>query len=218
MVSLKSNVALFALLSGSLSACGAPSPSAQVEEWTITRKQDGSGYAVNLRGTVWGDGSWFPYLDFIDHNGCKRSESLGGIFPNGGKASINRTYEVPSKAKVQQATLSLNYVAKGDSPMNQGAYQKLFAEERAVEPLPAGAELVGCPKSDEKSGGNAPQGTREENLATVINLEGFLCGKVLDTYPGGSGTIIVHCTLYRDGRGRAKYSIDKSNATVTQVE
>lgn len=218
MVLRKSKVALVALASCSLTACGAPSPSAQVDEWAITRKQDGTGYAVKLRGAVWGEGSWFVHLDYIDHNGCARGESFGGIFPNGGKADINKTFDLPSKPQLQRATLSLNYVAKGDSPMNAGSYNKMFAEERAVDPLPAGAKLSGCPKIEEKLEASVRPSSREEDLATVINLDGYLCGKVLNTYSGGPGKIIVHCTLYRDGRGRAKYSIDRSTAMVTQVE
>lgn len=218
MISLKPKVALIALLSCSLSACGAPSPSAKVEEWAITRKQDGSGYDVKLRGTVWGDGSWFTHVTFTDHNGCTKLESLGGIFPEDGEASVDKVFALPSKAKIQKLTLSLEYVAKGGDTMNPASYRKLFAEERTIDPLPAGTSSPTCKPDKATPETSFGQRSREENAATMINMAGYLCGRVLEAYPVGNGRIIVRCTIYRSGQGRAKYSIDTNAAEVRRID
>jgi hypothetical protein len=58
---------------------------------------------------------------------------------------------------------------------------------------------------------------RNEVLATAINTAGFLCAKVRDTYPVPGG-VMVHCTEYRSGQGRAKYRIDTAAMEVTKLD
>lgn len=57
---------------------------------------------------------------------------------------------------------------------------------------------------------------RNEVLATAINSAGFLCAKVREAYLG-SGGIVVHCTEFRSGVGRARYKINTSTMEVEKL-
>ncbi len=59
--------------------------------------------------------------------------------------------------------------------------------------------------------------SKNEVLATAINTASFLCAKVRHAYPTNGG-MIVSCSDYRSGFGRAKYKIDTAVMEVTKLD
>lgn len=91
-----------------------------------------------------------------------------------------------------------------DGRIDQAAERKRKLREKA-RTNPDGANAAAIAKMP-----------RNEILATAINSAGFLCAKVRDSFPG-SGGIIVNCTEYRSGGGRARYRIDTSTMEVERL-
>jgi hypothetical protein len=54
---------------------------------------------------------------------------------------------------------------------------------------------------------------RNERLSTAIVSAGYLCARVVSV-EAVSGNINVECVEYRNGLGRARYSIDSNNGRV----
>ncbi len=59
--------------------------------------------------------------------------------------------------------------------------------------------------------------SRDEQVATFINLNGYLCGRLIDAYKNSDGSITARCTEFRDGRGHATYNLNLDTATVEKL-
>lgn len=63
----------------------------------------------------------------------------------------------------------------------------------------------------------APAGLSDASkgtLATIINLNGELCGAVVAVRPLGADRYSVDCTRYRSGEGSAQYTVDLATGSV----
>lgn len=80
---------------------------------------------------------------------------------------------------------------------------RLFSVALAAVVLVFAASVSGQPKMDVN-----------ETMATMINLNGQLCAKVLSIKPAGPNVYEVECTRYRDGTGKATYLYDAKTGKV----
>lgn len=208
---------LSALVACTLAGCGSQ-PKVQMDDWGIARKADDSGYSVKLQGKASGKGAFSATLQYLDHNGCTATQDLESFYPLGEEIPVSKVYEVPTKAKIQRAKLVVEFTPDEDGQLQFDQRRDMFTNERTVDPLPPGKKPGPCPKAKKTPESSLGQSSREENAATMINMAGYLCGRVLEAYSIGGGKIVVRCTEYRDGRGRVKYEIDTDAATVQPMD
>ena len=189
-----------------------------MDDWGIARKADGSGYSVKLQGKALGFGAFNANLQYTDHNGCTFNQEIDSFYPLGKEVAVSKAYDVPTTAKIQRAKLVVDFTPDEDGQLQFDQRRNMFTNERTVDPLPPGKKSGPCKRDNKTPETSFGQSSREENAATMINLAGYLCGRVLEAYSVGGSKIIVRCTLYRDGRGKAKYEINTDTAEVTQVD
>lgn len=95
------------------------------------------------------------------------------------------------------------------------------AEAQTSAPVQPKSNSVGNKALESQSDQSAHYGgnsSRDEQVATFINLAGFLCGQVLDAYRNPDGTITAHCTETRSGKGRAVYRLDLDGPSVERID
>jgi len=170
-----------------------------------------------------GQNGWYKAQLFLDlESGCRQVERSGTQMPAASStpddlsATITHQFAVPSK--VARATYTLLYRPGDVAPSDMSAERILFSQTRVLNgaitlpenppPCVSAKPTTPAPRSN----------SREEQAATLINLAGYLCGRVTDAYASGGGTITVHCTEYRDGRGHAKYRIFTNSGQVEKLE
>lgn len=62
---------------------------------------------------------------------------------------------------------------------------------------------------------NAFSAEVDEQIATVININGFLCARVVSVRPLGEKDVyVVRCIEYRDGSGVADYIMNAATGSV----
>lgn len=215
---------LFSIGSIALSACGPNAPAAEATKWRLTRETTGAGYVFDGNARLLGgkEGWFTPRLAYLDADGCQRTEYLAavhaGTFPDPQDFAGKFHQRFDSKAKIARATLALVYRPAAAAPSDFGADRIVFTEERVIDPtLRPPVRNKPCPSANPETQ-VADFATKEEKAATLINLSGYLCGRVTDAYASAGGTITVHCTEFRDGRGRAKYRIYTDTAAVERIE
>lgn len=225
------------------SACSNVSePQASDVEWTVVRTPDKKGYrltgkAVLARGL---DGWYQPEAVLVDDRGCRNSlqpeaTQIADVASEGTVAA-NFNEVLKLKRPVATAEFKITYMeAPLGADVSDISQKSVFSEERVVDAslhppfIPKGPcggkgsqtrreQLREQAKTDPDGADAAAIGdmSRNELVATAINTAGFLCAKVTDMYPSG-GEIVVSCTEYRSGGGRAKYRVDTATMTVEQI-
>lgn len=213
-----------------LSACGDPTPKIIVSDWTLKRTREGYQLQVLadwVRPAKYGAGG---NIQLFYSNGCsdvlhlntfkpdKGPEQAGAqdplpmqplSKPSAGPAKFTQTFYV-TKETVAGARLYLFHVP-GIAPEDETP--AFLDQGKVIDPAAqAQAEKTKCGERQARD----PAPTRD-TAATLINLRGFLCGQVTDIYPRGRNTV-VHCTLYRDGRGKATYLVHTDSAAVERLD
>jgi hypothetical protein len=88
-------------------------------------------------------------------------------------------------------------------------------EEEAPLPkitkAPVKAAVASAPTADQ-------QKQAEDFVKATINLNGFLCAKIIDVKPaGGANLFAVNCILNRNGTGSAVYLFDGDSQKVSRL-
>lgn len=239
---LRHTALVAAALTGS--ACSSVSePEANDVEWAVERTADKKGYritgsAILARGL---DGWYQPEAILLDDRGCSNAIQLPAtqIANEASEGTVAAQYDEVLKLKrpVATAEFKITYMEAplGATTASEISHTRVFSEERVVDaslqpPLvpksPCGGkgtqsrreQLREQAKTDPDGADAAAIGdmSRNELVATAINTAGFLCAKVTEMYPSG-GDIVVSCTEYRSGGGRAKYRVDTASMTVEQI-
>jgi|GEM_PF-3224012 len=97
--------------------------------------------------------------------------------------------------------------------------------ERAAESLESPSDPPPAPSKAKRSSeeavvhatANKLMENPNESLALMINMSGQLCARVRSSWTEG-GALMVKCTEYRSGAGKATYRIDTSSGEVERVD
>lgn len=207
-----------------VSSCGPRAPGAEDIRWSLTPEQNGAGYLFEADARLLGgqDGWFSPRIEHVDADGCRRTEFLlaehgvNAADPSDFRANFRQRFD--NEPRIAKATLQLVYRPAGASPSDFEADRIVFSGEKVID-TKVRPPVETKPCASESDAASPPDTTsKEEQAATLINLSGYLCGRVKDAYASGGDTITVHCTEYRDGRGRAKYKIHTGSAQVERLD
>lgn len=201
-----------------LAGCDRP-PSVEVKDWGLTKKGGEHVLTIEMLPNVVATGGMQGTLKLFYSNGCRgeRFVSLSEynadsalVQPDmpGGTITISQAYTVPEE--VAGAQLQLEHKTdRGNIAF--------FDQAKVINPAAQKkAEKTKCkPAPVERS---APSQSSAETAATIINLRGYLCGRVIDIYPRGPGQLVVNCVEYRNGSGRVKYLLHTDSASVERLD
>lgn len=237
-------IGAFAALGGCSS--GPQAPGAANVQWDVKRTPDSAGYRLvgraDLKRTA--NGWYQPTLTLVDQRGCRNVVELHEtqMVDAEARGAAPVTFDQVAHLKWPVATaefaIQFHEVPFGSLDPRSITRTGVFHDQRVLDAsirvpeMPenacgksAGELKAGRKERLRKQAKTDPDGadasavadmSRNEVLATAINTAGFLCARVRDAYPT-SGGMIVNCTEYRSGRGRAKYKIDTSAMEVTKL-
>ncbi|WP_188063197.1 hypothetical protein [Sphingobium sp. KCTC 72723] len=230
---MRTNRSTFAAIATStaimLAGCSEPRPAAQDVQWSLEPLADKQGYQFKLVANVTpGLGGWYqPVITVVDERGCRsRAETdetqvMDTAAPDPLHMQANYKFEkFPHRVATAEATLIYSEIDPTAGTADGVRRTQVFSETRTIDPIVKVKQnpVNACGKPKVKSQQTPPSQSGQDTAATIINLRGYLCGQVTDIYPRGSNALVVHCTLYRDRRGKAQYLVHTDTASVERLD
>lgn len=214
-------ITLVSLLALQTTACDRPEPNVTVKDWNLSGDPGSYNLRVELLPVVLADNGMGGKLKLLFADGCSETRNVnfmkykpGSEFvpaPGSGQTFVAEQ-PVHAESAVASAELQLDHWTGTD----RGA-QRFYDGKKVIDSqAQRKAEKMKCKATALDN--VAPSESSRETAATLINLRGYLCGRVTDIYPRGSGMLVVHCTEYRDGRGKAQYLVRTDSASVERLD